>query len=52
MRESLFILISSILFIIIVLYSGYDNPEVQKRRERRLVEKIDYNYDKKYPKSF
>jgi hypothetical protein len=51
MREFLFILITSILFIIIVLYSGYNNPEKQKR-ERRLVEKIDPNYDKKYPKSF
>lgn len=52
MREFLFILMSSILFIVIVLFSGYNNPEKQKRLERRLVEKIDYNYDKKYPKSF
>lgn len=52
MKEFIFILISSILFIIIVLFSGYDNPEKQKRVEKRLVEKIDYNYDKKYPKSF
>jgi len=51
MKEFIFILISSILFIIIVLFSGYNNPEKQKR-EKRLVEKIDYNYDKKYPKSF
>jgi hypothetical protein len=51
MKDFIFIIIGVITFILILKYSGYDNPEKQKR-ERRVIEIIDPMYDKKYPKKY
>jgi len=53
MRDTIFIILMSIILILILNYSGYDNPEkIKKEKTIRLIEIVDPEYDKKHPKKF
>jgi hypothetical protein len=51
MKDFILIIIGVITFILILKYSGYNNPQ-KEIRERRVIEIIDPMYDKKYPKKY
>jgi len=53
MKDTIFIIIMSMLLALILNYSGYNNPEkIKNEKTIRLIERVDPEYDKKHPKKF